>query len=759
MACVEKVLCMLACWVEDPYGDSFKIHLARPQIIYGLQKMELRYMQTAGSQQWDTSLAIQALTACNLTDEIGATLMKGHDFIKKSQCCLLSVMPPEIVGEKLNPNGYMILSNSYFPYRSLGEEFPNARIVEKVLVTLFERFGSKISSLEESRDLSQISLAELMNELQAQDQRRALRQENVIEDLQEEKLFVASCFSSQDSYNAWLIDSGCTHHMCHNATIFKDLDKTYNSTVKVGNGGYVDVKGMGTMKSKSFAINWENATEYAYAGVTQSVSDLWHKRFGHYNQRSLVELKKLELVEDMPNVSDEAQICEICQQGNTIKGHKKLGGHLSRCSLAINEQTSYVEVKDFEAWRRAMQEEMKMINNNETWQLVERPKNHKMIRVKWVFKTKLNLDGSICKYKARLVVRGYAQQYDVKSAFLNGFVDEEIYVEQSNGVVDLGKEDYVYLLRKALYGLKQALRACHDILFGKGSDAVMFKNFHMPTKVCYGYAKKIKMEDCKPVSTPMTTNEKLSKDDGSEKIGEGLYRSLIGSLLYLIASRPDILFDVSVLSRFMHSPSEKHFSVAKRVLRYIKGTIALGVQFSKFAEDDLKLLGYSNSDWRGCVDDSRITLGYLFSLGSCFFTWSSKKHETIAQSTAKSKYIVVASAINQALWLRKILKDFGQEQVEATNIMCDNISAVSILKNPVFHGRTKHIKIKYHFIREVQQSNEVLLVHCSSENQLTDIFTKPLPMERFEALKQKIGVCHPDAKEECSVVSIPDSKP
>ena len=106
------------------------------------------------------------------------------------------------------------------------------------------------------------------------------------------------------------------------------------------------------------------------------------------------------------------------------------------------------------------------------------------------------------------------------------------------------------------------------------------------------------------------------------------YRSLIGSLLYLTTSRPNILFVVSVLSRFMHSPSEKHFSAAKRVLRYIKGTIDLGVQFSKSAEDDLKLLGYSNSDWGGCVDDSRSTLGYLFSLGSGFFTWSSKKHET-----------------------------------------------------------------------------------------------------------------------------------
>ena len=121
------------------------------------------------------------------------------------------------------------------------------------------------------------------------------------------------------------------------------------------------------------------------------------------------------------------------------------------------------------------------------------------------------------------------------------------------------------------------------------------------------------------MSIPMTTNEKLSKDDNFEKIDEGLYRSLIGSLLYLIASKPNILFAISVLSKFMHSPNEKHFSIAKRVLRYIKGTVALGVQFSKYAEGDLKLLGYSNNDWGGCINDSRSTSGYLFSLGSGFF--------------------------------------------------------------------------------------------------------------------------------------------
>lgn len=139
------------------------------------------------------------------------------------------------------------------------------------------------------------------------------------------------------------------------------------------------------------------------------------------------------------------------------------------------------------------------------------------------------------------------------------------------------------------------------------------------------------------------------------------------------------------------------------------------------------MIGYSDSDWGGGVDDSRSTSGYIFCLGTSCFSWSSRKQDTTTQSTTEAKYIVVASTVNQAIWLRKMVKDLGHEQTEATKIMCDNSSTVSISKNPVFHGRTKHIKIKFHFIREVQQSNEVLLVRCSSENQLADIFTKSLP--------------------------------
>ena len=136
------------------------------------------------------------------------------------------------------------------------------------------------------------------------------------------------------------------------------------------------------------------------------------------------------------------------------------------------------------------------------------------------------------------------------------------------------------------------------------------------------------MKNCTPVSTPMSTGVKLGKDEDSEKVDDCMYKSLIGSLLYLTANRPDICFVVSLLSRFMHSPRDKHLTTAKRVLRYIKGTSKFGIFFSTSAEVTMNLIGYSDSDWGGGVDDSRSTSGYLFCLGTSCFSWSSRKQET-----------------------------------------------------------------------------------------------------------------------------------
>lgn len=144
----------------------------------------------------------------------------------------------------------------------------------------------------------------------------------------------------------------------------------------------------------------------------------------------------------------------------------------------------------------------------------------------------------------------------------------------------------------------------------------------------------------------------------------------------------------------------------------------------------------------------RSTSGYLFSLGSGCFCWSSKKQEIVAQSTAEAEYIAAAAAVNQALWLRKLMTDLKMIQDYATEIFVDNQAAIAISNNPVFHGKTKHFKIKYYFVREVQKNDEVRLVYCKTEDQLADILTKGLSKSRFELLKKRIGVCSKNSKEE-----------
>ena len=146
--------------------------------------------------------------------------------------------------------------------------------------------------------------------------------------------------------------------------------------------------------------------------------------------------------------------------------------------------------------------------------------------------------------------------------------------------------------------------------------------------------KKFHMEDCKSTTSPMNQKEKFSKDDGADKVDEMHYRSLIGCLIYLTATRPDILFAVSILSRFMHCASEVHLQAAKRVIRYVKGTLDYGIMYSH--SHNFKLHGYSDSDWAGCIDDMRSTSGYCFSFGSGVFSWCSKKQEVVAQSTAEA---------------------------------------------------------------------------------------------------------------------------
>ncbi|RVW71674.1 Retrovirus-related Pol polyprotein from transposon TNT 1-94 [Vitis vinifera] len=1071
----------------------------------------------------------------------------------------------------------------------LGEDLTDQRVVEKVLVSLPERFESKISSLEDSKDLTKISLAELVHAFQAQEQRRSMRQEESNEEAflalqkekllkaerksnlvrrkikrrmrakegkvvarrdilhvltarnkviqrifvgeqgqhaqmaenqqQQEQLFIVTSHATSSCTETWLIDSGCTNHMTPELSCFKELDQSYKSKVKIGNGDLVDVKGKGVvavetptvddckMRDKSFPIKWKETNLHAYTTVVDE-SVLWHKRFGHFHYAALKHLHQKGLTQGLPVICDEKNVCQVCQFGkqsrlsfpvnkawraserlqlihtdvcgpmktpslngnryfilfiddktrmcwvffmkqksevagvfqsfkalvenqancsikvirsdngteytsdkfdkfcveagivhqltvtyspqqngvserknrtimemtrcllfekimpkcfwaeavNTavyllnrlptkavknktsfeawygvkpavehlkvfgslcythvpdvkrdkldykaemgiflgysstskgyrvfnlktkkimvsrdikvdeaaiwnwekneiedvdqigvtipqipeetknevgadnlddvpVRGRRLLDEIYERCDVAFQEPTCYDEAAKENGWRVAMEEELKMIKKNGTWELVDRPKNQKIIGVKWVFRIKYNSDGSANKLKARLVVKGYSQDkdgwkihhLDVKSAFLNGVLEEDIYVEQPEGFQVSGCEDKVYKLHKALYGLKRAPRAWYsridayllqqgfkrseseatlyvlkvqeevqlivslyvDDLLVTGCNSKILKQFMVQMesefemsnlgemkyflgmeihqceagifisqqKYALKVLKKFHMERSKSVATPLVVNEKLSKNEVNIKADASIYRSLIGSLLYLSATRPDLMFSASLLSRFMNSPSKIHFGVAKRVLRYIRGTFDYGLWFVK--KESKELQGYADSDWAGSLDDSKSTSGYAFSFGSGVFSWNSKKQEVVAQSSAEAEYISAAAAANQAIWLRKLLTDLGQNQADATVIWVDNKSAIAIAKNPVQHGRTKHINVKFHAIREAEKNGEVNLVHCCSENQIADILTKALSKAKFEELRSRLGVSKKILKEEC----------
>eukprot|EP00253_Pinus_taeda_P012840 PITA_12840 len=361
-------------------------------------------------------------------------------------------------------------------------------------------------------------------------------------------------------------------------------------------------------------------------------------------------------------------------------------------------------------------------------------------------------------------------QMDVKSAFLNGVLKKEVYVEQPLGYEKKGQEHKVCKLKKPLYGLKQAPRAWYskidayliengfdkcdgeptlyikendgkilivvlyvDDLIFTSNDAFLIADFKVVMKsefemtdlgflryflgievdqsengvlisqVKYVEAvlKRFNMQDSKAAVTPTVMGLKLTKEDNNKDFDPSSYKSIVASLMYLIATRPDIMFVVSLISRFMERPKEAHWQAAKRILRYVKGAIS----------------------------------------------WASKKQPIVALSIAEAEYVAATVATCQAVWMRRMLRSLCQEQANATVIFCDNSSAIALSKNSVFHKRTKHIDTRFHYIRELVNNGEIVLQHCNTQEQVADILTKPLGQNFFEFLRKRLGMSDNQAVE------------
>jgi hypothetical protein len=550
-------------------------------------------------------------------------------------------------------------------------------------------------------------------------------------------------------------------------------------------------------------------------------------------------------VENPPELDEEAH------HRYNLRDRRLLHSTKSNCCICLSEDEPLtykqaIESENHEEWRTAMEEELHSLKENNTWTLVNLPQNREALSNKWVYKIKKKVDGSIERFKARLVIRGFSQehgidyhetfspvvrwdtiramlseaairkmhmtQFDVKTAFLYGDIDEVIYMKQPVGFDD--GSGRVCKLIKSLYGLKQAPRCwnkkfCSFLLKYKlkqsDSDPCLFisqdrqlivmiyvddglilspnkshvdeflsaltTEFQVRTSEvgCYlglqinqlndgsifinqeAYIKTIlksyDMCDANSVLTPIDKSQ-LADDCNNESdmnVNNFHYRELVGKLLYLsIVSRPDISFAINVLSKHVEKPDKRHYAIAKRVLRYLKGTQSLGILYKGLSGDENTFVAYSDADYAGDIETRMSTSGYVCLAAGGAVSWASKTQRCVSLSTTESEFVAASLAAQTVIWLSRLYKEVRGFDVIPT-VYVDNQSAIKLVKNPVFHFKTKHIDTRYKFLQELHQEKKVNVLYVPSQNQVADTFTKALPKESFLRTRTSLGlVSKPD---------------
>jgi hypothetical protein len=269
--------------------------------------------------------------------------------------------------------------------------------------------------------------------------------------------------------------------------------------------------------------------------------------------------------------------------------------------------------------------------------------------------------------------------------------------------------------------------------------------WHIPHKIflnqgkyAFEILKRFDMLECKSMCTPMGTKLKLLVDTSSELVDATLYREIIGPLMYLTNTRPDICFVVKTLSRYLVEPRRVHLVDAKHVMRYLKGMLEYGLCYT--GNHDFRLYGYTDSDWAASISDRKITSACCFSLGSTMTSWKRRKQSSTALNTTEAEYIVACFANCEAIWLRKLLIGLFDLEIEEIVIICDNQSCIKMTENPVFHDKSKHLEIWYHHICDMVQRGVVKLQYVGTDEQVAYVLTELLSRVNFEYFREKIGI-------------------
>jgi transposase InsO family protein len=504
-------------------------------------------------------------------------------------------------------------------------------------------------------------------------------------------------------------------------------------------------------------------------------------------------------------------------------------------------------------WKAAMNEEMKSLIKNNTWELVDCPPGKKTVGCRWVYTVKFKADGTIERFKARLVAKGYTQtygidytetfapvakintvrvllslaanldwplhQFDVKNAFLHGELLEEVYMDLPPGcTIPEAYSHKVCKLKKSLYGLKQSPRAWfgrftksmkafgytqsnadHTLFIKKRQDKITALIVYVDDMVVTGndpderkalqdyLSQEFEMKDlgslkfflgievsrsskgiflsqrkytldllnetgmsaCEPVDTPLEEGLKLFVEPNQVPVDKGRYQRLVGRLMYLAHTRPDLAYALSVVSQFMHNPGKQHMKAVMRILRYLKSAPGKGILFTKNADhlnveaytaDHLNVEAYTDADWAGSIDDRRSTSGYFTFVGGNLVTWRSKKQNVVARSSAEAEFRGMALGLCELLWLKILLSDLGYSPTQPLRLHCDSKAACDIAHNPVQHDRTKHVEVDRFFIKEKLDEKILELPKIRSDDQLADVLTKAVSSQNFSKFIGKLGM-------------------
>ena len=575
----------------------------------------------------------------------------------------------------------------------------------------------------------------------------------------------------------------------------------------------------------------------------------------------MVEEESTEENVPVEELSQQHESIATSRPKRTIRKPARFADIVAYASPTINVDipatfNEAAQSSDKEKWRIAMDEEVHSLHKNQTWRLTSLPKGKKAIGCKWVYAKKEGFpDKSGVRYKARLVAKGYAQkegidynevfspvvkhssirillalvaqldlelvQLDVKTAFLHGDLEEEIYMTQPEGFKVAGKEKMVCKLDKSLYGLKQSPRQWYKrfdkFMMGqrytrsKYDDCVYLRKLRDGSYIYLllyvddmliaskdqgeieklkshlsrefemkdlGEAKKIlgmeisrdrrlgrlyltqkeylskvlkrfgMNEKTKPVSTPLAPHFKFSaslspKNDAErEYMAKVPYANAVGSLMYaMVCTRPDISQAVGVVSRYMHDPGKEHWQAVKWILRYILNTVDVGLVFERDEKIGQGVVGYCDSDYAGDQDTRRSTTGYVFTLAKAPVSWRSTLQSTVALSTTEAEYMAVTEAVKEAIWLHGLLDELGIGQ-KSIKVHCDSQSAIHLAKNQVYHARTKHIDVRYHFVRKILEDSTILLQKIQTKENPADMLTKVVTTIKFQHCLNLINVVH-----------------